>query len=131
MFFSEAIGAVWIRLKLRLRFLDHVSFFLFLVFTRFGVMRLLFMYCLLNSSHKCWLFHSKQYIHALFMDPQILLFSNFFIKNRSHDTIYTLLESSKLEYCVIFFFLFFCFFFRDNQKINIKTKMDCPHVDLL
>ena len=93
MFFSEAIGAVWIQLKLRLRFLDHVSFFfflfLFLVFTRFGVMRLLFMYCLLNSSHKCWLFHSKQYIHALFMDPQILLFSNFFIKNGFHGTIYT------------------------------------------
>ena len=28
-FFSEAIGAVWIQLKLRLRFLDHVSFFFF------------------------------------------------------------------------------------------------------
>ena len=27
--------------------------------------------------------------YVLFMDPQILLFSNFFIKNGSHDTIYT------------------------------------------
>ena len=27
--------------------------------------------------------------HVLFMDPQIPLFSNFFIKNGSHDTIYT------------------------------------------
>ena len=31
----------------------------------------------------------KQYIHALFTDPQIPLFSNFFIKNGSHDTIHT------------------------------------------
>ena len=31
-----------------------------------------------------------QTVHCvLFMDPQISLFSNFFIKNRSHDTIYT------------------------------------------
>ena len=27
--------------------------------------------------------------HVLFMDPQIPLFSNFFIKNGSHGTIYT------------------------------------------
>ena len=27
--------------------------------------------------------------HVLFMDPQIPLFSNFFIKNGSHSTIYT------------------------------------------
>ena len=31
----------------------------------------------------------KQYIHAPFTDPQISLFNNFFIKNRSHDTIHT------------------------------------------
>ena len=31
----------------------------------------------------------KQCTDALFMDPQISLFSNFFIKNGSHDTIYT------------------------------------------
>ena len=34
-------------------------------------------------------FSSEQCIRALFMDPQISLFSNFFIKNGSHDTIHT------------------------------------------
>ena len=34
-------------------------------------------------------FPSEQCICALFMDPQISLFSNFFIKNGSHGTIYT------------------------------------------
>ena len=40
-------------------------------------------------SRTCWLFVSEQCICALFMDPQITLFSNFFIKNGSHDTIHT------------------------------------------
>ena len=31
----------------------------------------------------------KQCTYALFTDPQITLFSNFFIKNRSHGTIHT------------------------------------------
>ena len=34
-------------------------------------------------------FDREQCIYALFMDPQITLFSNFFIKNGSHGTIYT------------------------------------------
>ena len=34
-------------------------------------------------------FFSEQCICILFMDPQISLFSNFFIKNWSHGTIYT------------------------------------------
>ena len=34
-------------------------------------------------------FSSEQCIRALFMDPQILFFINFFIKNWSHGTIYT------------------------------------------
>ena len=37
----------------------------------------------------CWLFYSEQCICVLFTDPQIPLFSNLFIKNGSHDTIYT------------------------------------------
>ena len=61
-------GAVWIQLKLRLRFLRFFFFFF--------------------STHICWLFHGKQYIHALFTDPQIPFFSNFFIKNWSHSTIH-------------------------------------------
>ena len=34
-------------------------------------------------------FCSEQCIYALFMDPQISFFINFFIKNESHGTIYT------------------------------------------
>ena len=34
-------------------------------------------------------FLSQTVHYVLFMDPQIPLFSNFFIKNGSHDTIYT------------------------------------------
>ena len=34
-------------------------------------------------------FDREQCIYALFMDPQITLFNNFFIKNGSHGTIYT------------------------------------------
>ena len=74
-------------LKRCLRFTSYVFvFFFFFFFTRFGLTRLLFMYCSLNSNR---LFHSKQCISVLFMDSQISLFSNFFIKNGSHGTIHT------------------------------------------
>ena len=60
-------------------------------------------------------YHVTQYLS--------ILGSSTFYKIIIKKNIYTLLESSKLEYCVIFFFLFFCFLFRDNQKINIKIKI--------
>ena len=50
---------------------------------------LFFFFFLICSIRTCWLFYSKKYIYVLFTDPQILLFSNFFIKNGSHCTIYT------------------------------------------
>ena len=40
-------------------------------------------------AHICWLFHGEQCTYVLFTDPQISLFSNIFIKNRSHGTIHT------------------------------------------
>ena len=43
----------------------------------------------INSSRNFWPVFRKQYIRALFTDPQILFFINFFIKNGSHGTIYT------------------------------------------
>ena len=49
------------------------------------------MHCSMNSSRKVWLFYFFQPISAhcaLFMDPQISLFNNFFIKIGSHGTIY-------------------------------------------
>ena len=81
------LGWVWIA-RLRLCF----SFLFFFFLHAFVSLRLLFMYCSINSSHKLWLFYFFQSIsthRALFMDPQISLFSNFFIKNGSHGTIYT------------------------------------------
>ena len=70
----------------KLRFRSFRFFFYFFVFTRFWRNRLLFNERCMNSSRKGWLFPVNS---ALFMDPQISLFSNFFIKNGSHGTIYT------------------------------------------
>ena len=76
------------------RFINHVCvlffffffFFFFFLFSRvFGGVRLLF-----NEQQLQMLtFFSEQCIRALFMDPQISFFINFFIKNGSHGTIYT------------------------------------------
>ena len=40
------------------------------------------------GSRTCWLFVCEQCICAIFMDPQISFFSNFFIKNGSHGIIH-------------------------------------------
>ena len=67
-------------------------FFFFFFLHAFVRLRLLFMHCSMNSSHKVWLFNFFQPIsthRTLFMDPQISLFSNFFIKNKFHGIIYT------------------------------------------
>ena len=79
---------VWIHVYVltRLRFAFLIFFFFS---TRFGETRLLFMYCSMNSNRKMLTFLQQTVHHVLFMDPQISLFSNFFIKNGSHGTIYT------------------------------------------
>ena len=94
-------GGVWIR---RLRFLAFFFFF-FHVFQ--GVMWLLFM----NSSRKGWLFHGEQCTRALFTNPQIPLFSNFFIKNGSHGTIHTF----KSYFAIVFSVLVISF---SKNKLN-------------
>ena len=43
----------------------------------------------MNSNHNIWSVLREQCIHALFTEPQISFFINFFIKNGSHGTIYT------------------------------------------
>ena len=70
-----------------LRFSFYVfSFFFFFFITCFPPhKRLLYM----NSSHNIWPVLREQCIHALFTEPQISFFINFFIKNGSHGTIYT------------------------------------------
>ena len=50
-----------------------------------AIVHVLFM----NSSRKCWHFLGEQCTNASFTDPQISLFSNFFIKNGSYGTIHT------------------------------------------
>ena len=86
-------GWVWIA---------RLAFGFFFFFYTFVRLRLLFMYCSINNSCKVWLFYFFQPIsahRALFMDPQISLFSNFFIKNGFHGTIYTF----KNYFATIFF----------------------------
>ena len=82
-------GWVWIgRLAFGIWSFSFFNFFLH-AFVR---LRLLFMHCSMNSSHKVWLFYFFQPIsthRTLFMDPQISLFGNFFIKNKFHGIIYT------------------------------------------
>ena len=90
--------------SLEVAFASAFSFFFFF-FTRFGECS----YCSINSSYKCWLFNYEQCICALFMDPQISLFSNFFIKNGSYGTIYTF----KNYFATVF--LIFSFQFQQNK----------------
>ena len=92
------VRARWLRVSLDCAF-GIWRFFFFYTFVR---LRLLFMYCSINSSCKVWLFYFFQPIsahRALFMDPQISLFNNFFIKNGFHGTIYTF----KNYFATIFF----------------------------
>ena len=119
------LGWVWIA---RLAF----AFFLFFFLHAFVRLQLLFMYCLMNSSCKVWHFYFFQPISAhsaLFMDPQISLFNNFFIKNRSHGTIYAF----KNYFATVFFSFQFQFsvfsciqtdFYAMDQFL-IKIKIFC------
>ena len=93
---AKVIGVVWIQVCVS-HFAQMCVLLSFLVFSYFWhafnsvklKVRLLF----INSNHNIWLFNS---FSAASMgpvycsrDPQTPLFSNFFIKNGSHCTIYT------------------------------------------
>ena len=110
-----------LRFELTSAFCVFVLLFFFFFFTRFGETRLLFMYWSLNSNRKCWLFCSKQCISILFMDPQISLFSNFFIKNGSHGTIYTFKNYFATVFS-IFSFQFQQNKFYPNRPLVLKIK---------
>ena len=78
-------------------------------------------YCASLFSRKCWLFHDEQCICALFTDPQISLFSNFFIKNESHGTIHIF-----KNYFIRMFLVFnkiSCI--QMNLKIDITNYKEC------
>ena len=70
-----------------------------------------FLFFFFGSARICWFFHSKQCIRVLFTDPQIPLFNNFFIKNRSHDTIHTF----KNDFITVFSVSIFSF---NKNKLN-------------
>ena len=59
----------------------------------------------------------EQCIRVLFMDPQISLFINFFIKNGSHDTIYTFKN--------YFVTVFFSFQFSAVSKRTLNRASYC------
>ena len=66
-------------------------FFFSCILGQILLLRLLFMHCSWIVAAKFDLSNNFQPIsahHALFTDPQISLFSNFFIKNGSYGTIY-------------------------------------------
>ena len=73
---------------------------------RLWELRLLFMHCAWTVATKfdfSYLFQSISAHHALFMDPQISFFSNFFIKNGS-QVLFTYLKIILLQYFSIFSF---------------------------
>ena len=84
---------IQVRLHLGTTFVSAFMFFcFFFFFTRLWDLRLLFMHCVWTVVTKfdfSFIFQPINAHHALFMDPQISLFSNFFIKNGSHCIIYT------------------------------------------
>ena len=63
--------------------------------------------------------HSEQCIRALFTVPQITLFSNFFIKNGSHSTIYTF-----KNYFVTVFLVSVFSFSKNKLNPNIPIYMN-------
>ena len=72
-------------------------FFLFFFHAFQRVMRLLFMYCSLNSSRKCWLFHDKQWSMYCSRSHK-LYFSETFSLKMSPTILFTHLKIILLPY---------------------------------
>ena len=73
-----------------LHFSFYVFFLFFFFFHAFSLSQAATVHVrYMNSNRNFWPVLCEQYIRALFMDPQISFFINFFIKNRSHGIIYT------------------------------------------
>ena len=120
------LGYVWVqRLCLRLDF--FVLFFLFLFSRVLGqnlLLWLLFMPCAWTVAAKFDLSNNFQPISAhltLFTDPQISLFSNFFIKNGSHDTIHTF----KNYFATVFFSFNFQLYSNESLIVKCYSQLDC------
>ena len=83
---TRVLGAVWIHVAFKFPVFSPFSFFLG---TCFPNKRLLFMHYSWTVVATFDQVFGEQCTDALFTDPHISLFSNFFIKNESHDTIHT------------------------------------------
>ena len=92
---------VWFAMKPTSTFLLHVFLFLFLFFFQPAIVD--FVNC-------------EQCICVLFTVPQITLFNNFFIKNGSHNTIYTF----KNYFATVFSVSVFSF---SKNKLNPNTPI--------
>ena len=92
---------------------------------RFPDAHLRFSWCFFFFSlePKCLTFSMNSARCALFMDPQISFFNNFFIKNGSRDIIHTF-----KNYFVTMFsnFQFSAIF---KWTLNTRLKLQCPHTD--
>ena len=92
-------------------------------FSVYLLLRLLF----INSSRKVWLFFTFSAQISLFMDLQISLLNNFFIKNGSHSTIHTF----KNYFAIVFFnFQFQLLVFSCIQMDHIYVKCSWYGVNL-
>ena len=96
---------VWFAMKPTSTFLLHVFLFLFLFFFQPAIVD--FVNC-------------EQCICVLFTVPQITLFNNFFIKNGSHNTIYTF----KNYFATVFSVSVFSF---SKNKLNPNTPIYRSH----
>ena len=84
---------------------------------RLGAKHVSAFFFFLLSTVKADFFNHEQCIRVLFTDPQISLFINFFIKNMSHDTIYTFKN--------YFVTVFFSFQFQFSVFSYIQTDPEC------
>ena len=95
-------------------------FLFFFFFMRLWDLRLLFMHCIWTVTTQfdfSYLFQPISAYRALFIDPQISLFSNFFIKNESHDIIHIFKN--------YFVTVFFSFQFQFSVFSCIQTDPKC------
>ena len=105
-----------LRLRLRTTFVFVFAFFFF--FTRLWHLWLLFMHyawtIVVKFDFSYFFFSQSVHTVQLFIDPQISLFSNFFIKNGPHCTIHTF----KNYFTIIFFNFQFQFSVISKRTLN-------------
>ena len=93
--------------------------FLFIFFTRFGIIRLLFMHCSLNNNHKCWL-STMNSVYVHYLRTHKLHFSATFSLKMGPTILFTHLKITLLQY-----FQFSVFSFSKISSIQTDPKCIC------